>query len=269
MIWGRFYHGFLPSLSPTPWCFILTKRASEDLETIRRPRWHRCRWYPKTSVFLTGGWRVTCVGDVFREFSLRSFIPIKNQHTKNKKTSSRVMVFMLLSSWHPWATPDELYIFQLVFLRWYAPKAIFAEAPKNLSGPDFPVQSCESHGIHWGGKGWPGRNLSKSLPLKTLEINKHLTRPCKKTWHIELIKWFFFCTGWLIPNHDQWELVKSHHVSPVLLSKKKHSSLAKFLMRPSIQHTLDLGHDDIATGHGCQPELETERAIQQNQRWWR
>ena len=43
--------------------------------------------------------------------------------------------------------------------------------------------------------------------------------------------------------------------------KKNHSSLANFLMRPSIQHTLDLGHDDIATGHGCQPELETKRAI--------
>lgn len=66
------------------------------------------------------------------------------------------------------------------FLRWYTPKAMFAEAPKNLSGPDFPVQSCESHGIHWGGKGWPGPNLSKSLPLQTLEINKHITRTVLK-----------------------------------------------------------------------------------------
>ena len=66
------------------------------------------------------------------------------------------------------------------FLHWYTPKAMFAEAPKNLSGPDFPVQSCESHGIHWAGKEWPGPNLSKSLPLQTLEINKHITRTVLK-----------------------------------------------------------------------------------------
>ena len=59
-------------------------------------------------------WRVTCRWCVLGVF-FKKFHPNKEPtHKKQKKTSSRVMVFMLLSSGHPGATPGELYIFQLV-----------------------------------------------------------------------------------------------------------------------------------------------------------